>query len=293
MVFTLKLENIWIFDLCTGLQDTNNYCYIRALLSTLQSLLTSSYFKTEIFCKDLHISAIFTQYFPPFVFTIQVNQIINHIFLLRPQALAWEVRKQSSPGKNSPIIRRSPSPGAMRFLNFGSSKNVSSWADCLKGIHLKEPTYIVQPPLKETVKIFPSPVLESSHEDNCSIICNDDDNEGWEVVRKGRVRSKTSSNVSSTSSKNNQLPCDKQKSNKSSTSTIKMPDFGSETFLSVDCVKPYVFSEDGEIDDVYADLSRETFSYDLTDDDLNKKIKEEQEKVKNFLSYKQPLSLLF
>ncbi|XP_065672275.1 S phase cyclin A-associated protein in the endoplasmic reticulum isoform X2 [Hydra vulgaris] len=198
----------------------------------------------------------------------------------RPQALAWEVRKQSSPGKNSPVIRRSPSPGAMKFLNFGSSKNVSSWADCLKGINLKEPSKNILSPV--TVKNVPSPVLEGSHDDTYSNETKDNDNEGWEVVRKGRLRSKESSFVSSTSSQNIQVVKEKQISNQSSsntsTSTMKEKSEAShKSFVSIDSTN--VFSEDQFYDEVYADLNRDTFSYDLTDDDLNKKIKEEQEKA--------------
>ena len=58
--------------------------------------------------------------------------------LYRPHSLAWEVRKQMSPGKcTSPTIssRRSPSPAAVRFLNFGPPKPCS-WADRVRGVDM-------------------------------------------------------------------------------------------------------------------------------------------------------------
>ena len=59
------------------------------------------------------------------------------IYCFRPNCLAWEVRKQMSPSKcPSPTLnlRRSPSPAAVRFLNFGGTKPMTfSWADRVRG----------------------------------------------------------------------------------------------------------------------------------------------------------------
>eukprot|EP00111_Clytia_hemisphaerica_P019304 TCONS_00056982-protein len=145
----------------------------------------------------------------------------------RPQSLAWEVRKQMSPGKcSSPTMnpRRSPSPAATRFLNFGAPKMTPfSWADRVRGFSNKSSatdisiqTTLVSENNTITKGNLPSPVLEASiEESNKSIIvagnedANQDEEEGWELVTKGRSRSKGSnfSNSSGSSvqrrSKNN------------------------------------------------------------------------------------------
>ena len=129
--------------------------------------------------------------------------------------MAWEVRKQVSPGKcPSPTVssRRSPSPAAVRYLNFGPTKSASfSWADRVRGVHNNTnnstPKDVKETKIKTNESIiggvsksYPSPVLEKSTEDK---EIEEDDGEGWEVVTKGRSRSKNSS-ISLSSSSSNQ-----------------------------------------------------------------------------------------
>lgn len=129
--------------------------------------------------------------------------------------MAWEVRKQVSPGKcPSPTVssRRSPSPAAVRYLNFGPTKSASfSWADRVRGVNNNTnnstPKDVKETKIKTNESIiggvsksYPSPVLEKSSEDKEN---EEDDGEGWEVVTKGRSRSKNSS-ISLSSSSSNQ-----------------------------------------------------------------------------------------
>ena len=129
--------------------------------------------------------------------------------------MAWEVRKQVSPGKcPSPTVssRRSPSPAAVRYLNFGPTKSSSfSWADRVRGVNNNTnnstPKDVKETKIKTNDSIiggvsksYPSPVLEKSTEDKEN---EEDDGEGWEVVTKGRSRSKNSS-ISLSSSSSNQ-----------------------------------------------------------------------------------------
>lgn len=137
-----------------------------------------------------------------------------YVFLhFRPQSLAWEVRKQMSPGKCSPTVssRRSPSPAAVRFLNFSQQNLASfSWADRVRGFsnqpadkHNKESKKFTTSSSRTNLNAssskanFPSPVQEAAIEEHPSK--ENDDGEGWEVVnKKGRSRSK-GSNLSTSS----------------------------------------------------------------------------------------------
>jgi len=131
---------------------------------------------------------------------------------VKPQSLAWEVRKQMSPGKClSPTMnsRRSPSPAAVRYLNFGPTKSTLpfSWADRVRGFSNDNPVKEMEETVVDTTTVnpkssFPSPVLERSIEDTLNVSEDEtDDGEGWEIVTKGRSRSKASSlSISSTSS---------------------------------------------------------------------------------------------
>lgn len=107
-----------------------------------------------------------------------------------------------SPGKCSPTVssRRSPSPAAARFLNFSQQNLASfSWADRVRGFssqpsNCKEPKDISIPVSNPPKPTFPSPVHEVSLEEHV----DDDGDGGWEVVKKGRSRSK-GSNLSTSS----------------------------------------------------------------------------------------------
>ena len=165
-------------------------------------------------------------------FKIYAPNIIVIYCLFRPQSLAWEVRKQMSPGKcSSPTMnpRRSPSPAATRFLTFGTPKMTSfSWADRVRGFsntgidkNMKNKTpsntnktqsFFKHP----TTRSASSPVLEASVEESINISMNNskknnkenDDEEGWEIVTKGRSRSKGSNLSTSSGSSVQKKPID-------------------------------------------------------------------------------------
>lgn len=120
-----------------------------------------------------------------------------------------------SPGKSSPTVSlRSPSPAAARFLTF-TQQNLApfSWADRVRGFSKqesnsnkdsKDSTVVITSHADGAQKpSFPSPVHEE-HQPNHDVTENDD-SEGWEVVKKGRSRSKGSNlSTSSGSSLQNQ-----------------------------------------------------------------------------------------
>ena len=118
-----------------------------------------------------------------------------------------------SPGKcpspNTALARhRSPSPAAARLLNFTSAKPVFSWADRVRGVSRDlsseldmkaAPDSVLFGPTID-VKVSnktgkPSPVIESSTEGQTP----EDDEGGWEIVTKGRTKSKLSSQGSASS----------------------------------------------------------------------------------------------
>lgn len=128
---------------------------------------------------------------------------------VRPQSLAWEVRKQMSPGKcHSPTMNsaRSSSPAAARFLNLGQTASTKfSWADRVRGFSTKvsekenNPTSIQSPNINKNSSSMPVllnelPTTEEVIEEEAN------DESGWEIVGKGRTKSKSSSLVSSVSS---------------------------------------------------------------------------------------------
>jgi len=120
-----------------------------------------------------------------------------------------------SPGKcsSSPTMnpRRSPSPAAARFLTFGIPKLAPfSWADRVRGFSNTVPEKQIKDISVQTGKnktteninkgSYPSPVHEASIEAPKTVTSKtNDDEEGWEIVTKGRSRSK-GSNLSATSS---------------------------------------------------------------------------------------------
>lgn len=226
---------------------------------------------------------------------------------IKPQSLAWEVRKQMSPGKcPSPTMRRSPSPAAVKFLNFANSKPGNfSWADRVRGVgkgalenNIKEVP--VQTATDEKQKTsFPSPVFEHTKEE---VI---DDNDGWEIVTKGRSRSKASSqSASSTSSQGflknfnknalkseNKDLCRKELNNNYDTknhatvkqnvelNTTKSSSKTSSTSTLLEYEKLDIPQEDvSKSHDSLADATLD-FSYDFTEDEIQIQIKEEQEKA--------------
>jgi len=244
---------------------------------------------------------------------------------VKPQSLAWEVRKQMSPGKClSPTMnsRRSPSPAAVRYLNFGPTKSTLpfSWADRVRGFSSDNPVKEMKETVVDTTTVnskssFPSPVLERSIEDTLNVSEDEtDDGEGWEIVTKGRSRSKASSlSISSTSSsqshikhltqqkiaatlpqilQNQKLNADLRissllKSNENIISSDVDLSYakvdGTKSFdgTTVDdiTVEEYVDIEKGVDRGVYPELD---YSYVLSDDEndeLNLQIKEEQEKA--------------
>lgn len=180
---------------------------------------------------------------------------------VRPQSLAWEVRKQMSPGKcSSPTLnpRRSPSPAAARFLNFGSQKCQKmapfSWADRVRGFsnpvvekEIKDISVQTNPIPSKSIPCYPSPVMETSIE-NPSLNkkqCDEHDEEGWEIVTKGRSRSKGSNFSNSSNNSSNykrQTPQVKVSNSEQAVNTLKS---GSEKKVNEESSKAeYAENED-------------------------------------------------
>lgn len=251
----------------------------------------------------------------------------------RPQSLAWEVRKQMSPGKcSSPTMnpRRSPSPAATRFLTFGTPKMASfSWADRVRGFSSagtdkeaknktsssslnKTPSLIEHP----NTGSFPSPVLEASMEESISTSLSNsktnnnnkenDDEEGWEIVTKGRSRSKGSNlSNSSGSSAVQKKPVDKvsssnivpQKTNSCSSVSYECQEKDNNLDKEANVIKMENLSRSSTIIEEYVDCSsavgdlsdtmlQSTCSFNMDSVDLafgltesEIQMKEEQEKV--------------
>ena len=264
------------------------------------------------------------------------SMFISLLSLFRPQSLAWEVRKQMSPGKcSSPTMnpRRSPSPAATRFLTFGTPKMTSfSWADRVRGFSnaandkeaknktssssLNKTPSLAEHPITGS---FPSPVLEASMEESIGTSIKktnsnnkeNDDEEGWEIVTKGRSRSK-GSNLSNSSGSS---AVQKKPADKVSTSNIVPLKTKSQASVNSECndkddldkeasvMKIENLSRSSTIIEEYVDCSsvigdvsdtmlQSTCSFNMDSVDLafgltesEIQMKEEQEKVRIFQNY--------
>lgn len=224
-----------------------------------------------------------------------------------------------SPGKcSSPTMnpRRSPSPAATRFLTFGPPKMGSfSWADRVRGFsstNVERDTKITRDKTpnrveSSTVTNVPSPVLEATIEESINMSASNSktnllkekyDNEGWEIVTKGRSRSK-GSNLSNSSGSSVQKkpgainPISKKPSEdeleKESGGSIKAENLSrSSTIIEeyVDCSKDVFgdFSDTMYQSSCSFNMDSVDLAFGLTESEIQ--IKEEHEKVNIFVTFK-------